>query len=91
MRLILILATSNSVHYQVNPTKQNLLLPGLEIEHNASSGFYFQRTATLRANQRFAHIATISDLNFSSHEEKKLVIYIFSFGQQLKISKSIEL
>ena len=49
MRLILILSVLNSVQAQIqlSPTRQNLSLPGLEIEHNAKSGFYFQRTSTL--------------------------------------------
>ena len=66
MRLILILSALNSVQAQIqlSPTRQNLSLPGLEIEYNAKSGFYFQRTSTLYANQRFAHIVMMLDLNF---------------------------
>ena len=72
MRLILILAMLNSVHNQLNPAKQNLSLPGLEIEHKASAGFYFQRTATLFSNQRFAHVALILDLNFFESRRKEI-------------------
>ena len=72
MRLIFFLAALNSVHNQLSPTKQNFSLPGLEIEHKASAGFYFQKTATLYANQRFAHVALILDLNFFESKRKEI-------------------
>ena len=74
MRLFLILSVFNSVQAQIqpSPTRQNLSLPGLEIEHNAKSGFYFQRAATLYANQRFAHIVMILDLNFFESRKQEI-------------------
>ena len=69
---MLINSVLSSVQTQLNPTKQNLSLPGLQIVHNANSGFYFQRTSKLWANQRFVHIVMLLDLTFFESKRKEI-------------------